>query len=576
MEQLEDNNVHALVPPRTPRPFDHLPADRREHVSRVYRLSFNEDVDAFEPAEPPSRSTMEKLAEAYGVELSLPADTTVERVQPFAVAFRDARRGTVLTELRDIGHFRETTPLKGQAGTRNIGGKLRSEPTSKYSYARVIGTNGAAGLFEEFFRSESQIFSASMRKVDSGRSHRPKLKMPKRYKKSQEAEIRALMVEQMSAFRNFQCGEGGFARCLEELHRFAYNGFAMVEPSFARTEAGWVWHRAEPREASTAEDFIQVGDQLAAVRFRTIATTQGATGLELDAERLLKRREPVESTFVLPFVGPRAWDKRVLLVRYAGFGNNWAGVPATRPAAHWVAFKRLLAQIIAAGADKWGNPVALLKKDPSLIAALAEAGIAVDLGDMTKAHRAINGQRASDAAVHWLGNGIAVEILAPSGTPPQFEKWLEYCDRMIAFSFTSEGDLQGIANAASNYVQSDVSERKTVRNAAAYTERVAEAIQKQIIEPLFFDQIEGLLEAPRFELVPPALGSADEFVEVVTKAMGPNGSLPQWPEELQREFYHRLGVERESDLHIVDDLDTPEPEAEAMITQLPGEVPSDV
>ena len=38
------------------------------------------------------------------------------------------------------------------------------------------------------------------------------------------------------------------------------------------------------------------------------------------------------------------------------------------------------------------------------------------------------------------GNGIGVEIVAPTGTAPQFEQWLAYCDRMIAYSFTAQAE----------------------------------------------------------------------------------------------------------------------------------------
>lgn len=505
-----------------------------------------------------TESALDALMKKYGCEpMQWPEEPVEQQVAPRNAlsAMGEQDPSWLGRGLRGQISLAETDML-GRVGTRIFAGRIFDEKNSQYDSFTVRGYTGSAGLYQEYRKSESQIYDATQSIVEMGRGVTPVLRPPKHVLRSQQSGVRDWMRQQSIALANFQCLDGGFKRFMEEVHNIAWMGFNICEPGYKRGErGGWLWHRAEPRNQNTVDRWVMVGDELVAVEHRLYTGNYtGGTNAPYGRRGDIARNRAPETHYVLPVFGPRAIDRHVLLTRYSGVGNNWEGEPPTRPSLHWVAFKRLMAQIAAAGAEKFGNPTVLLQKDPEFLKLLT-AGYGADIGNVEEAYNAINDQKATDVPAHWLGNGITLKMVQTGQANPQFFDWIEYCDQMISFPFSNEGNLLGMSGAGS-YAQAEVKERRMLRTGPAFTSRVEEAINTQIIAPLFFDEFPDAPEAPHLELVTGYQGNQDAWVETVLKSLGPNPpALEDWPTQLRSEFYRRMGIDDpESYIVLTDEL----------------------
>ena len=529
-------DTDAIAPPPSPGNLLQYSPHAGRHVVAT---ESDPSADATSFAGVPSRRSIEQLHEKYGIAFEWPADdpAPIRKAPGDALRLNAATSSHPIARLANTGEY-WTAPI-GQDGTRVHAGRVFIEPTAKYGELTVRGYAGRAGLYEKLFRSETQIFDAVTTNIETQRAAIPFLEMPRTYRRSNESALRHFIREQNARLLRFRCLEGSWPTFMQELATAQYLGFATCEPQFVRGGNGgqaYLFGRAEPRRQMTVDGFIQADDELVAIDYMT----------HTDSGR--------PSSYSLPVFGPRAIDRHVILLRVNGFGNNWPGLPATRPATNWVGLKQLIVQVAAVHLDKWANPVALLKKEPQLLTALEEAGLAVRIGKMSAAHAAINNQRAADGAVHWLGNGIGVEMISPTGTPPALQDWLAYIDRMVGVGFTNEGNLRGFGDASS-YAISDQSERRSINTALAFTHRIEEVLNTQIFGPLAFDQIEGLVEAPRLRMLSSARGDAGQFHEHVLRALGPNPpAIDDWPEPLRVEYFRRLGMPTFGMTEIIEDM----------------------
>ena len=531
-------------------------------------VKFPDRSDAISQRHERTESSLTRLLRKHGCEpVHFP-----QAAQQADVSASDALGAVSSSDRSWLGRLRRgalnnaDSNMLGRVGTRIYAGRIFTENNSQYDSFTVRGYSGSAGLFQEYRASESQIYDAAQSITELGRGVTPVLTPPKHVLASQKSGVEDWMRQQSMALANFQCLEhrtGGFRHFLGEAHSLAWMGFYIAEPGFKRGKrGGWLWHRAETRQQNTVSRWLMLNDQLVGIEHRTTAQESAPMG------NLRGRGNTPATHYVLPTMGARAIDNHVILARYGGVGNDWEGMPPTRPSLHWVAFKRLIAQIAAGGAEKYGNPLALLQKDPDFLN-IVSAGYAADVGDMQKAYNAINDQRATDVPVHWLGNGITVKMVEAGAKSFDAFDWLSYCDQMISFPFSNEGNLVGMDGAGS-YNLADVKERRMLRTGPAFTSRIEDAINSQVIAPLFFDAFPDAPEAPRLKLVTPYSGDQGKWVETVLKALGPNPpELGEWPAVLRNEFFRRMGIDNpDARVVLTDDL-APYTEPAAPVVDVP-------
>jgi len=159
--------------------------------------------------------------------------------------------------------------------------------------------------------------------------------------------------------------------------------------------------------------------------------------------------------------------------------------------------------------------------------------------------------------VFYLGEGVVFDQTAATGTPPDFQSWLQYCDQMIGYPFSNEGSLLGLQSAVGSYAQAEVKERRFLRSAPKYHRAFVEPINEQIIKPLCDDQIPGdpLLEYPRLELSTSRFSDASSWIADVRAVLGPNVPWDQWPDEFKAVAREKLLIDA-PEVDVVDDLVT--------------------
>jgi len=421
-----------------------------------------------------------------------------------------------------VSSFAEST-MVGHVGTFLQAGRVR-DPSGGYSPTVVRGTGGNFGLYDTYRLTESMIFDSVQSATELVVSASPKIVMPKRVRRSQESAVRAYVDAQNAALETFRCVDGGWTRFVEEAMSQVFAGFAVLEPRFTTTHGGgYLWTGAEPRIQSTVDRWIMRGDELQAIQFRTFGSTSDEGG------------------YVLPAIGPRVADRHVLLFRFGGYGLDWEGDPPTRPSLHWVKMKRLISQIVPAAAEKYGVPITYLRYDPEFMRTV-QSGAITDLPDMQAAYDIFLELQAQDVPVSYLGEGIVAETTAPPNTMPSLDSWIQYCDQMIAFPFSNEGNLMGLQSSAGSYAQAEVRERRFLRSAPTYHRRLVDPINEQILKPMVREQIGDLLEYPRLELSTSRTTDNSAWIADARALFGPNLPVDQWPEPWRAEVYERMGV----------------------------------
>ena len=436
----------------------------------------------------------------------------------------------------DLLHCFEQSQL-GFVGTRIFAGRIASDTMSQYTPTLVRGSGGNAGLYQSYYDSESMIYDSVVGVGELVASAMPKLVMPKRIRRSQFAQVEGLVAEQNAALESFRCMEGGFRKfATEATTGFAKTGFATFERVHRLTRFGWVLAAAQPRIQSSVNRWImsQDSDDLVGVEYRS---TRGYGD---------------ENTYILPAVGPTAHDVRVLLFRIGASGIDWEGTPPTRPSLHWVKFKRLIAQLIPAAAEKYGVPISYIRRDPAFMSLLSEGGISGSMPDMDDAYNAFLDSLAEDVPVHKFGDGVIVETIAPPGQMPTLDTWIQYCDQMIAYPFSNEGNLMGLQSSAGSYAQAEVRERRFLRSAPYYQSNFLDPLNEQVIKPLFAEACGDLLEYPRLELSSSRLSDNSQWMVDARSLFGPNLPVEQWPTEFRALAYEKMGI-TSSEPVIVDD-----------------------
>lgn len=458
---------------------------------------------------PETRSQLDRLCKQYGIKMPMPREMpAVEEIDP------DTLDGSL-----DMAE----SVMLGRVGTPLFADRPR-DPSPNYSATLVRGTAGNFGLYQDYRQTETMIWDASTSVTELVASALPSIKMPSKVRRSDESAVREFVDSQNAALQRMVCLEGGWSRLVEEAMSCVWAGFSILEPVFrSRPEGGYLWAGAQPRIQSTVDRWIMRGDVLVGTEHRTIAD-----------------RGP--SSWTLPAIGPRVCDRHLLLFRIGGQGLDWEGDPPTRPSLHWVKMKRLLAQIIPATAEKYGVPITYIAHDPDFMRLIADTGSMRDLPDLKLAYSEFVDMQALDVPIMYLGEGVEARTVSPPGELPTIHEWVRYCDQMVAYPFSSEGNLLGMQAATGSYAQSEVHERRFLRSAPMYHRLFTSAINEQILHPLAHEQCGDLLEYPSLDLSMSRFSDNSQWIEDARNLFGPNLPVTEWPERWRKEAYERMGV----------------------------------
>lgn len=453
----------------------------------------------------------------------------------------DSRRPNVGLQLLEEREYTRLIPEQtriGVSGTWNPQGRVR-DPNPEYRSGRVRGTGGNFGLYQDYVASESQLYDAAFSITELMKSGIPRVKMPSVVRKSQRGALENFVQAQDRALRHMTCVDGGWNRFVHEAGSAVWAGFSVFE-RFHRyhPSCGWILTRLEPRLQNTVEEWIEDS--------------------ELDT-LIASRHRSVHEGYTLPRWAPQRAQQlnRMLLVRVGGYGHDWEGDPPTRPALHWVQFKRLIATLAPAVAEVWGAPRTFVKRDIEYLKAAAEGAVTSNPSSVEDLYYLMLDSLAEDVPFYLVPDGAAVELLSASGTMPDLMAWIQYCDQMMSSTFSTEGSLLGMQHATGSYAQAEVYERRFLRSAPYYQQILSDALTEQIIRPLAEQHCGPLIEAPRVEIESIATIDADRWLENARSLFGPNVPMTEWPENFQKIAYRLMKVDPPQALREVEEHEMP-------------------
>lgn len=422
----------------------------------------------------------------------------------------------------------------GTPGTLLRNGRIEMERNFNASPFLLRGRRGRPGDLEDYYRSEPVVRDAvdSVVEVQVG-ADRPILPPKDELVPEELQEEMAEWCDQLEGwFANLE--DGGLQTYIfEATQSVCLFGFAPFEPVWAIDEeyrrtsgkSGVAWPvKLGYREPSTLDEWVMNDrqDKLLGAIFDTGGETQ--------------------IRYTLTATGTRLTDYQMVNARLSGRGNNWEGVSPIRPAIHWIRFKRLLGQIAAVAAQKYGVPITLLKVDPALVVKELMSILSIDEDTIDDAIAKFDAAEAVEALVHYLPPPLTAETIAPPGTMPSLEDMIRYCDEMINRPFSNEGSLLG-HNHTGSYALSETSENKFLRGAPAYS-RVIMAPINELIRLMTIQRFGRKLRAyPRMGMRLSARDSRELLRDLVRAMAGK--PLDEWPEALQEEALELFGFTRD-------------------------------
>jgi len=360
-------------------------------AGKIFAVSVHE-TETSGRAAPKTEAALDLLCARYGVDVEMPkemGELTGLKTNSIADHFHSATGEPVsLAEVE-----------KGFVGTPMFAGRIVKEPTAAYQPWTVRGSGGNAGLYEEYWRSESQIYDAVQAYTELLASGSWEVRPPKNIPRSERDAMKEFCAFHTARLHSLRCQRGGWDTFLEHAASAVPIGYAVFEPVFSVDSKKRPYLRkAGFREQSTVNRWFSTerGDDLIGAEFRT-----GGEGSRL-----------------YTLTATNDWQtNHVMLVNVGALGANWEGMPPTRPSLHWVKMKRVIAQIVPLCAEKWGIPIAYLRADPEYLKAILE-GAALNVPDLDAAYKEFKNARAVDAPVFKFADGIIAELMAPTGEMP--------------------------------------------------------------------------------------------------------------------------------------------------------------
>lgn len=424
----------------------------------------------------------------------------------------------------------------GEPGTYiDDSGRVRPA-VGKYGSRKVRGTRADWGLYEEHFRSEPQIYQpvTSISEVLQAATY--EVQMPETVKDDQEPWLRKYIDWTESWLKSV---EGGLAsHVCEAAETIMIYGPAVHEIVWGVSDPDWTarsWKHPVKfgyREPSTIEQWHLTDDEsrLAGVEF----DRREGGGELMPAGSQLYPRQP-----------RRRPDAKILHTAYHQRGNNFEGVPPTRPSAQFVKLKQLLIQIAGLAADKYGVPIPKVmdaEVDTDAQIGPAGTGSSSDKDDLFSDVKRI---RSGQAPVLKLPSGLDLEYEAPPGSIPTLGDLLEYADQQISQCFENQGSLLGQQSAVGSYALGRVSDDKFLRQAPAVARMVLRPIDDlirwhatQYLEPFLGERI---IEYPTVGMRLGAGIDTSAWVADLSSLMGKQ-PMTRWPDDLQSAALDKLDL----------------------------------
>lgn len=479
-----------------------------------------------------NESILHNLCDTYGVDWDVPPKTRPirqEKAIELALDCDETSQQTLYQLAADTSIDEET----GTPGTPVSRGNVRT-PVSKYSSSKVRGTRGSWGLFEKHFRNEPQIYDPVTSISEALASASYAVQMPDEIRRSQQSAVEAF-VDWTNGWLH------SLGKTLPHLVSEAGETLLIYGPCVHEV----VWTEGDDhgrrypvklgyREPSTYDEWLlnEPEDELVGVKFEP--STGNSYVLEHDDD--LSGRPP---------------GKKMIHTAYHQRGNNFDGVPPTRPCVMFKKLKKVLLQIAVLTADKYGVPVAKVvdKLQVDLDGEWSPPEGTADDSDKNELYSQALQQRSGQAPVYKIPTGLDLEYEAPPGQMPSLLDLLEYCDSQMAQCFTNQGALLGQQSAVGSYALGKVSDDKFVRQAPAVARMVLRPIN-QLIRLVAKRELE---DRGGFEALPayPTVGmqlhgqiDASKWIEDMTKLMG-GKPITQWPTGLQAAALDKLDLDPE-------------------------------
>lgn len=350
----------------------------------------------------------------------------------------------------------------GTPGTPLTGGVLRVDPSYRLSPFLARGHANNLGVYEEHLRDPLvyQCFQTLTQLLVTGQWSMAVPELAQEWLEPEDLAILEAEVDTIwGALLNL---EDGWTSYVQHAITCAIFGFSIFEVVWGKSDArGPLPSRIAFREAATVDQWLmtQRQDRLLAVRFIT-----GSPG----------------STYTLPAWGETLTARRVLINTLGGRGNNFEGIPPTRPIDFLITFKRLLLTIIAAGAERFSSPILVSRVDAALMnlpGINPEQGAWMTLADILESLRALETPTLS------FPPGLMAEYLGPPGTMPDLMALVTYCDQQIMLAFSNQGSLLG-QNAHGSYALAETQDNQLLRSAPYYAETITRSLNR-LVRDLF-------------------------------------------------------------------------------------------
>lgn len=409
----------------------------------------------------------------------------------------------------------DPTVEQGTPGTPLYGGILSVDPSYRLTPFVARGHASSLGVYEGHLRDPLvyQCFQTIRQLLVSGSWSMSIPELAQEWMTpAQLAQLEREIDGIWSALLNV---EDGWDHYVEHAVTCAIFGFSIFEVVWRDAPRGPVPRRLAFREASTVDQWLmtQRQDRLLAVRFVT-----GAPGY----------------AYVLPAWGERLTDRRILLNTMGGRGNNFEGIPPTRPIDFIITYKQLLLTIVAGAAERFGSPILTSRVDAAL---MSLPGFDPEQSAWDRLALILETLIARETPTLALPPGLLAEYLGPPGTMPDLMAQVTYCDQQIMLAFSNQGSLLG-QNAHGSYALAETQDNQLLRSAPYYAQVIMRSLNALVRDML----ISRGWRLPQYPQIKWQIGGAADASRLISDLSSVVESARTWPRAAQQLVLKLLGL----------------------------------
>lgn len=424
----------------------------------------------------------------------------------------------------------------GTTGTAQTQGQIEQETNTSYEPEYVRGSQGEPGLYEELYRSEPLIYDAVQSHTETLVSGTFELQMPELVRDEDVDKLQELVDFHSAKILNLY---GGFDSFVEHAASFLIFGFAPFEVQW------WVPKANEPDGRIYIHDLL-FREQSIVHAWLFDKMLSRCVGCEFKATSSGSDDAPTD--FTLMMGGSKLQDTRLIVANLGARGLNIEGVAPPRPSIHYAKMKKLLVQIGAIMAEKWGVPPTYVFEDATALAAYAQA---TDPKELAELQSIIDEASALDAPILALPGAVRIGQVPIQGTMPSLQELIDYCDRMILTPFSNEGSLLGLQSATGSYALGEVKERDTLRSAPYYARQICKPLNV-LMRKICRHEIGELPAYPQWVWRMDGIRDNSKWVSDVQKFF-PGRDLEDYPPAARDAVLEALGLPPDTFVDAADD-----------------------